>query len=137
MDTALSCYFMHFKDSHAFTTDLDWLGQFYVQYDRLMTHWAKVLDLPILDVQYEEMVTYPEDTMRRVVDFVGLPWHQNCTRFYSNEREVTTASAEQVRKPIYTTSIDRHKPYAEAMSEFADRLDAAGILSTKANTLLH
>jgi len=137
MDTALSCYFMHFKDSHAFSTDLGWLGQFYVQYDRLMTHWAKMLKLPILDVQYEEMVKYPEETMRRIVDFVGLPWHQDCTQFYANTRAVVTASADQVRQPIYTTSIDRHKPYAESMSEFSAQLDAAGILSTTSNTLLH
>jgi hypothetical protein len=128
---------MHFKDSHAFSTDLVWLGQFYVQYDRLMTHWAKVLNLPILDVQYEEMVSYPEETMRRLVDFVGLPWHQNCTQFYANTRSVGSASADQVRQPIYTTSIDRHKPYAESMTEFSAQLDAAGILNAKSNTLLH
>ena len=137
MDTALSCYFMHFKDTHAFSTDLSWLGSFYVQYERLMSHWKRVLPLPILDVQYEEMVSYPEETMRRVVDFVGLPWHPSCTRFYDNEREVLTASAEQVRQPIYTTSIGRHLPYAESLADFKDQLDRAGIPLDSTNTLLH
>ena len=137
MDTALSCYFMHFKDTYAFSTKLSWLGRFYVQYERLMNHWKKVLPLPILDVQYEEMVNYPEETMRRIVDFVGLPWHANCTRFYDNEREVMTASAEQVRQPIYTTSIGRHKPYTEAMADFRAELEKAGIPLDSANTLHH
>jgi hypothetical protein len=137
MDTALSCYFMHFKDTHAFTTDLGWLGRFYVQYERLMQHWRSVLPLPILDVQYEEMVHYPDETMRRIVDFVGLPWHSECTNFYNNQREVLTASADQVRQPIYTSSIGRHAPYIEQMKAFSDELEKAGIALDKTNTLLH
>ena len=127
MDTALSCYFMHFKETHAFSTDLDWLAQFYVQYERLMAHWASVLELPILDIQYEEMVHYPDETMRRIIDFVGLPWHPSVTRFYANERAVQTASADQVRQPIYTTSIGRHIPHRESLTRFSKVLEAAGI----------
>ena len=137
MDTALSCYFMHFKESHAFSTNLRWLGKFYVQYEKLMNHWHRVLPLPILDVQYEEMVNYPDETMRRIVDFVGLPWHPGCTQFYENERAVETASADQVRQPIYTTSIGRHLPYAEALADFKDELDKAGVTSESTTTHLH
>ena len=137
MDTALSCYFMHFKESHAFSTNLRWLGKFYVQYEKLMNHWHRVLPLPILDVQYEEMVNYPDETMRRIVDFVGLPWHPGCTQFYENDRAVETASADQVRQPIYTTSIGRHLPYTEALADFKDELDKAGVTSESTTTHLH
>lgn len=137
MDTALSCYFMHFKESHAFSTNLEWLGKFYVQYERLMEHWHKVLPLPILDVQYEEMVHYPDETMRRIVDFVGLPWHPSCTRFYDNDRPVLTASADQVRQPIYTTSIGRHRPYKEELAAFKAELDRAGVPTDITQTNLH
>jgi tetratricopeptide (TPR) repeat protein len=137
MDTALSCYFMHFKESHAFTTDLETLGQFYVQYERLMQHWREVLPLPILDVQYEDMVTYPEETMRRIVDFAGLSWHPDCTRFYSNDRDVLTASAEQVRQPIYNTSVNRHKPYSAELDPFRKVLIEAGIVTDQVPTRLH
>jgi len=137
MDTALSCYFMHFKDTHAFATDLAWLGRFYVQYQQLMQHWRRVLPLPILDVQYEEMVHYPEETMRRIVDFVGLPWHSGCTEFYKNDREVLTASAEQVKQPIYTSSIGRHLPYIDKMKAFSEELERAGIPLDISNTLHH
>jgi tetratricopeptide (TPR) repeat protein len=137
MDTALSCYFMHFKDTHAFATDLQWLGRFYVEYERLMAHWASVTPLPILDVQYEEMVNYPDETMHRIVDFVGLPWNDSCTRFYDNDREVLTASSEQVRQPIYTTSIGRHKPYLAELREFCAVLEAAGIPLDISGTMHH
>jgi tetratricopeptide (TPR) repeat protein len=137
MDTALSCYFMHFKDTHAFATKLDWLARFYVQYERLMDHWRKVTPLSILDVQYEEMVHYPEETMRRIVDFVGLPWHESCTRFYDNDREVLTASSEQVRQPIYTTSIGRHLPYFEQLEPFRAILEEAGLCVDVKGTLHH
>ena len=137
MDTALSCYFMHFKESYAFSTDLQWLGKFFVEYEKLMNHWHKVLPLPILDVQYEEMVNYPDETMRRIVDFVGLPWHADCTEFYTNDRHVKTASAEQVRQPIYTTSIGRHLPYKEALAAFKEELDKAGVPTDNSTTNLH
>jgi len=128
---------MHFKDTHAFSTDLGWLGRFYVQYERLMNHWKQVLSLPILDIQYEEMVHYPDETMRRIVDFVGLPWHAGCSHFYENDREVLTASAEQVRQPIYTSSIGRHVPYIDDMKPFIEELERAGIPLNISNTLHH
>ncbi len=127
MDTALSCYFMHFKDTYAFTTQLDWLGEFYVGYRRLMDHWSETLQIPILDVHYEQLVHNPEDEMRRIIDFVGLNWNPACLRFHANERQVLTASAEQVRKPIYTTSIGRSDPYRTELQPFADILMANGI----------
>jgi len=127
MDTALSCYFMHFKDSYAFTTQLDWLGEFYVGYRKLMDHWGSVLETPILDVHYERLVHSPETEMRRIIDFVGLNWNPSCLRFHANEREVLTASSEQVRRPIYTSSIGRSKPYEDLLKPFTDILEANGI----------
>lgn len=127
MDIALSCYFMHFKDSFAFTTRLDWLGQFYVEYQRLMDHWHSVLEIPILDVQYEHLVSQPEVEMRRIVEFTGLNWSPDCLNFHANERHVMTASAEQVRKPIYTSSMNRSAPYAAELAPFKAVLEAAGI----------
>jgi len=127
MDTALSCYFMHFKDSYAFTTQLDWLGEFYVDYRKLMSHWTDVLPTPILEVDYEHLVHSPETEMRRIIDFVGLNWNPACLTFHTNERPVLTASAEQVRTPIYTTSVGRSEPHKEALKPFSDVLEAYGV----------
>ena len=73
------------------------------------------------------MVHYPDETMRRIIDFVGLPWHPSVTRFYANDRAVQTASADQVRQPIYTTSIGRHIPHVESLKRFSKVLEEAGI----------
>ncbi len=75
--------------------------------------------------------------MRRIGDFVGLPWNPVCTRFYDNERTVLTASADQVRQPIYTTSIGRHLPYKEALADFKKQLDEAGVPIDLSETHLH
>jgi tetratricopeptide (TPR) repeat protein len=128
MDTALSNYFMHFKESYSFTTQLDWLGEFYVGYRKLMDHWSDVLPNPILNVDYEQLVHSPETEMRRIIDFVGLSWNPSCLRFHTNDRHVLSASAEQVRQPIYTTSVGRSEPYRDLLSPFSDVLKAHGIL---------
>ncbi len=130
MDVALSCYFMHFKDSYAFTTQLDWLGHFYVEYERLMSHWRQSMALPMLEVQYERLVLQPEDEMRRIIEFAGLNWSPSCLDFHDNDRHVGTASAEQVRQPIYTTSVNRHEPYQMQLAPFRAVLEAAGISIT-------
>jgi hypothetical protein len=82
-------------------------------------------------------VTYPEQTMRRIVDFAGLSWHPDCTRFYSNDRDVMTASAEQVRQPIYTTSVNRHRHYLDQLDPFKRVLIEAGIEPSRVPTRLH
>ena len=131
LDTALSCYFMHFKDSYAFTTQLDWLGEFYVGYRQLMEHWHNVLPTPILNVDYESLVHSPETEMRRIIDFVGLNWNPACMRFHTNDRIVNTASAEQVKKPIYTTSVGRSEPYRELLKPFSDVLTRHSIVDVE------
>ncbi len=137
MDTALSCYFMHFKDSYAFTTQLDWLGEFYVGYRQLMDHWNQVLPTPILDVHYERLVQSPEEEMRRIIDFVGLNWNPACLRFHTNDRQVFTASAEQVRQPIYTTSVGRAEPYRDQLQDFSEVLTAHGIVDVDPGDTSH
>jgi len=111
MDTCVSCYMTHFNSGHEFTHNLTHLGHFYRQYEQLMVHWKKTLDLPILDVCYEETIADPEAQARRMVEFLGLPWDDACLRFYDTKRPVATASVQQVRKPIYNTSIQRWKHY--------------------------
>jgi hypothetical protein len=78
-----------------------------------MAHWRRVIPSPILDVQYEELVAFPESVSRRLVDFCGLDWHEDCLRFYENRRPVQTLSFLQVRKPVYSTSIGRWRHYAK------------------------
>ncbi len=107
LDTALSCFFQNFSASYAFTNSLETLGCYYRDYQRLMRHWHEVLPLSILDLRYEQLVSAPEQSMRQLVQFLGLEWDDRVLDFHENPRLVTTASYDQVRRPIYTGSVGR------------------------------
>ncbi len=110
-DTCLSCYFQDFRDAQPFVYELDRLGKYYRQYERLMAHWRSVLPRPMLEVPYEALVGDPEPWSRRLLDYCGLAWDERVLRFFATERTVRTASYWQVRQPIYASSVGRWKHY--------------------------
>jgi tetratricopeptide (TPR) repeat protein len=126
-DTCVSCYTTQFSTTHAYSNDLAHLGHAYGEYHRLMAHWRTVLDIPVLDVVYEDVVGDIDAAARRIVEFVGLPWDDACTRFYEAKRAVTTASVEQVRKPVYSSSVARWRRYERRLGPLIDSLRAAGV----------
>ena len=116
LDTCLSCYFQNFRFqsmSLGFSTDLGNLGKYYRQYRRLMAHWRETLDITLLEVNYEDLVADQETVTRRMLEFCGLPWAEQCLKFYDSGRAVTTASYNQVRQPVYRRSIQRWKHYEQ------------------------
>ncbi len=123
LDTCLSCYFQDFTGAHHYTYDLATLGRFYYQYQRLMGHWSKILTIPIMEVSYEALVANPESQSRAIIDFCGLEWNDRCNRFYETDRSVITASSQQVRKPIYGSSMGRYRHYKKFLEPLKDGLD--------------
>jgi tetratricopeptide (TPR) repeat protein len=113
LDTSLSCYFQMFTGDHPYAYDLANLGAYYRQYQRLMRHWREVLDIPVFDVGYEDLVRDPETLGQAMVEFCGLKWDKRCLDFHKSERSVTTASFQQVRRPIYSSSMGRWQHYAD------------------------
>lgn len=111
LDTCLSCYLANFNAGHEFKYNLAHLGHFHRQYQRVMAHWKSVLDLPILDVCYEDVVADQEGQSRRMVEFLGLPWDDRCMSFYQTKRACTTESSLQIRRPMYATSVQRWRHY--------------------------
>ncbi|MFP6557527.1 sulfotransferase [Paraburkholderia sp. B3] len=110
LDTCLSIYSRWFHDV-PFGYDLGELGRYYRAYDTLMAHWRTVLPEDVmLEVSYEELVADTEGEARRLLAHCGMEWDARCLEFYRTKRSVTTASAAQVRKPIYRTSIRRWRP---------------------------
>ncbi|MGB5260828.1 MAG: sulfotransferase, partial [Gammaproteobacteria bacterium] len=110
-DTCLSIYFQNFDESHNYATRLENLGHYYREYKRIMQHWKSLLDMPFLEVHYEDMVNNQESMSRKLIDFVGLDWDERVLRFYDSRRSVVTASYDQVRQKIYTKSTRRWKNY--------------------------
>ncbi len=113
LDTCLSCYFSDFHRKHEYSNDLETLGAYYQLYLELMAHWARVLpdNLPVLDIQYEELVADPETVSRKIIAFSGLDWDARCLDFHKTRRTVVTLSYEQVRQPVYSSSVGRWKHY--------------------------
>ena len=122
LDTCWSCYKQLFARGQPFTYDLVELGEYYLQYDRMMAHWCAVLPGRVLDVQYESVVADQEAQTRRLLQFCGLPWEDACLRYYETERAIRTASSEQVRRPIYTSSVGQWQHYARELAQLIEIL---------------
>jgi tetratricopeptide (TPR) repeat protein len=116
-DTCLSCYFTHFADGNGFSFDLGDLAAYYRDYSKLMAHWKQVLPLPMLEVRYEDVVEDMEGQTRRMLAFLDLPWDARCLNFHETKRHVATASREQVRRPLYASSVGRWKHYEKHIAE--------------------
>lgn len=110
-----------------YACDLLDTGRYYIQFDRLMTHWRNVLPGRILELPYESLVEAPEASVRRLLAFCELPWQDACLHPEQNTAPVNTPHAWQVRAPIYRSAIGRWKPYEAQLRELRALLDGAGI----------
>ncbi len=120
LDACLSCWRQLFAKGQNFTYDLTEIGDYYLQYQRMMDHWERVLPDRVLTVQYEEVVADYESQVRRLLEFCGLPWDGACLRFWESDRTVRTPSAEQVRRPIYDRSVGHFRHYEHLLGELID-----------------
>jgi tetratricopeptide (TPR) repeat protein len=105
MDSCFSTFKQHFAEGQTFSYDLGDLGRYYRCYLSLMDHWEAVLPGKVLHVQYEELVRDPEANIRRLLEHCRLPFEPACLSFHETRRSVRTASAEQVRQPLYTSGV--------------------------------
>jgi tetratricopeptide (TPR) repeat protein len=102
--------------------DLTELGEYYLQYIATMDHWDEVLPGAVLRVRYEEVVADLDGQVRRILDYCGLPFEAACVEFHRSERPVNTASAEQVREPLFTSAVEFWKHYDPWLDELRDVL---------------
>ncbi len=124
LDNCISLFFHCFM-GFTCSFDLTELGQYYLQYQSLMSHWQNLFPGEIFNVQYEELVMNQETVSKQLVDFIGLEWDENCMDFHANERAVMSPSNIQVRQPMYNTSIDRWKHYEKHLQPLIEVLQQA------------
>ena len=122
VDTCLSCYRLLFTAGQRFSYDLAELGATYRLYSKLMAHWREALPGRLLEVRYEDLVADQEPQTRRLLESCGLTWHDNCLAFHKTERSVFTASATQVRRPIYRSSVGRWRRFEAHLGPLLDAL---------------
>jgi tetratricopeptide (TPR) repeat protein len=125
IDTCLSNFSLLFPDNHQpHTYDLGELGRYYRAYEKLMEHWRAVLPPDaMIEVQYEDVVADLETQARRIIAHCGLEWDDACLAFHTSSRPVWTASATQVRRPLYGRSIGRWHPYKDMLRPLLEGLE--------------
>jgi tetratricopeptide (TPR) repeat protein len=128
MDSCFSTYKQYFAEGQSFSYDLDDLGRYYRCYLSLMDHWDTVLPGKVLHLRYEELVRDPETNIRRLLTHCGLQFEPACLAFHETKRAVRTASAEQVRQPLYASGVGYWKhfesqlePLRRALGDAMDR----------------
>jgi tetratricopeptide (TPR) repeat protein len=116
LDTCFSIYKTCFSSAQLFAYDLGELGAYYRLYQKLMSHWESIYPGGIFPVNYEELVAEPEPSIRRLLDYCQLPFEPACLTPHRTQREVRTASATQVRQPIYRGSVQHWAHYEKHLA---------------------
>jgi tetratricopeptide (TPR) repeat protein len=124
------CYAMYktlFKDGYPFSYDLSEIAQYYIAYRRLMEHWRATMPGRIHELKYERLIADQRGETRALLGFCGLDWEEGCVEFHLNTAATTTASASQVRRPLYESSVSAWRHYEPQLAEVRTQLLAAGI----------
>jgi tetratricopeptide (TPR) repeat protein len=122
----MGCCFSGFKqlfaDGQEFTYGQQPIGRYYRAYTELMKHWDEVLPGKVLRVHYEHVVADLETQVRRILEFLDLPFEESCLEFHRTDRSVRTPSSEQVRQPIYTSGVDQWRNFEPYLGELSSLL---------------
>ncbi len=131
-----ACYAMFktlFKSGYPFSYDLSDIARYYAAYRRLMDHWLGTMPGAILTLGYEELIADQLGGTRKLLEYCGLEWEDACVAFHQNPAPTTTASASQVRRPIYSSSVAQWRHYESQLGELKARLALEGIAMTESS----
>jgi hypothetical protein len=124
----LSIFTFRFYGLHPYAHDLADLGWTIAQQRRLMAHWRAALPNPIMTVRLTDWVEDFAGTLRRVLDFLDLPYDAACETFYQTDRRVRTVSRTQVRQPVNARGIGRWRGYEPQLAPLIAALRENGAL---------
>ncbi len=127
MDVCYAIYKTLFRMAYPFSYDLIDLGRYYLAYRELMAHWRTLLGERLIEIDYEQLVTQQEATTRELLARCGWPWEPACLDFHRNASPSLTASAAQVRQPIYRSSVGLWRRYAAELAPLATLLRDHGV----------
>ena len=128
MDVGYALFKTLFQTGCPYSYDLTDIGRYIAAHDRLMAHWRKVAPGRVIDVAYEDLIDDVEGEARRLVNACGLDWQPACAAFHLNAQPTATASAAQVRRPIYRDSVALWRRYETQLAPLAEALRAEGVL---------
>ena len=123
LDTCVSIFTHVFSNAHSYSYDPGELGRYYRAYQALMAHWQAILPKgAFLDVDYEALVAEPENWSRKIVEYCDLAWDPNCLTFYTSQRQVKTATAAEVRRPVYASAVGGAQRYKSHLAPLRESL---------------
>jgi tetratricopeptide (TPR) repeat protein len=123
LDTCFSCYAEPLLGENIpWSRDLGHIGVFYRQYERLMEHWYRTLDIRLLEVRYEDLVTDPESAVRHIIEFCRLDWDKACLRYHESKSTARTLSYDQVRQPVYRSAVGRGRRFEKHLGALMNEL---------------
>lgn len=123
LDSCVGSYKQLFARGQPFTYDLYEIGEFYLEYRRVMDHWNQVLPGKVLTVQYEHVVQDLEGQVATLLSHCDLDMEPECLQFYQTDRAVKTASSEQVRQPIYSSSVQSWRRFESHLGPLIEVLE--------------
>jgi len=121
-DTCLSIYFKQFNENHLYARNLKELAVFYNKHTELMRHWLESCNIDIHMINYEDLISKPEEHIKQLINFVDIEWNDACLKHHKSERTIMTPSHDQASKPIYTSSVNRWKNYREHLDPLIEIL---------------
>jgi hypothetical protein len=135
MDTCYAVFKTLFINAYHFSYQLDELAEYFIGYRRMMDHWHAVMPGVMLEVRYEDLVADPQTQCRRLLEHCGLQWEDQVLDFHRSTKASTTASAMQVRRPIYKSSVQKWRNYTRELQPVLRRLAEAGLVDADGNPL--
>ena len=127
MAVGYAMYKTLFKDGYPFSYDLGEIGRYYVAHRRLMEHWRTSMPGAIHELKYEDLVADQRGATRKLLEYCGLDWEEGCMAFQQNPAATTTASAAQVRRPVYSSSVSMWRHYEQQLSDLKFQISSAGL----------
>ncbi len=122
-DTSFSCYKQNFAKGHEWAYDLNEIAKYYKSYEEVMAYWQKTLPPnSFLEILYEDLVYDLEKNAKKLIKYLGLRWKSSCLKPHLYKRDVFTASKNQVREPIYTSSVNAWQKYSPYLTELQNIL---------------
>ena len=123
LDSCISSYKQLFYKGQSWSYDLFEIGEYYLEYQRMMDHWHQVIPGEILDLKYDNLINNQQHETERLLNYCGLEWEEGCLKFYETKRSINTASSEQVRQPIYKGAMNAWKNYESHIEPLIETLE--------------
>ena len=121
LDNAVSCYTTNLLAAGlSYTNSLRAIAKTWVERKKMSEFWMEILSIPVMELHYESLVENQRQETKRILEFLDLPWQEDCMEFHNSKKIARTISFDQVNQKMYTTSSGRWKNYEKHIGPVID-----------------